>query len=161
MRILIYTFILTCALALSATIAAIIYGTRSFEGLVVDKPYESGLAWDRDRRICDRLAWKMFLQPVEVHTGRNEVTIRFFDRFGVPLSNATVTVIVSRPSTRAYDRRCEVSRRTNSAFAAFLDLPLPGAWDVSVEAASGDGRCVFKNRISAVTPSADTRLNKD
>src|SRR5919108_6547317 len=46
MRFFIIILVIISILALSATIGALIVGMRSFEGLVVEKPYETGLAWD-------------------------------------------------------------------------------------------------------------------
>lgn len=42
--------ILICILALAATLGAIVVGMRTFDGLVVEKPYETGLAWDEIQR---------------------------------------------------------------------------------------------------------------
>jgi nitrogen fixation protein FixH len=46
MRFFIAVLIIVSVLALAATISALIIGVKSFEGLVVEKPYETGLAWD-------------------------------------------------------------------------------------------------------------------
>jgi len=42
--------ILICILALAATLGTVVVGMRTFDGLVVDKPYETGLAWDEIQR---------------------------------------------------------------------------------------------------------------
>ncbi len=42
--------ILICVLALAATLGAIVVGMQTFDGLVVEKPYETGLAWDEIQR---------------------------------------------------------------------------------------------------------------
>jgi hypothetical protein len=55
--------ILICILALAATLGAIVVGIRTVDGLVVEKPYETGLAWDE-------------IQRQKAKPGRNECDIR-------------------------------------------------------------------------------------
>ncbi len=104
MRFFIVIIVLTCILALAATIGTIVVGSRSFEGTVVDKPYETGLAWDEERRNQESLGWSVVLQKATYKTGKNDLIVMVHDKNGVPLSDAVVSVVVSRPSTRAFDR---------------------------------------------------------
>jgi len=46
MRFFTAVLVIVSVLALAATISALVIGMKSFEGLVVEKPYETGLAWD-------------------------------------------------------------------------------------------------------------------
>jgi nitrogen fixation protein FixH len=50
MRLLFVIMIIVSILALAATLGAIFVGIRTFDGLVVEKPYETGLAWDEIQR---------------------------------------------------------------------------------------------------------------
>ena len=50
MRSVIAVLVIVSVLALAATIGAIVIGMKSFEGLVVEKPYETGLAWDEIKK---------------------------------------------------------------------------------------------------------------
>ncbi len=114
MRFFIVIIVLICILALAATIGTIVVGSRSFEGIVVDNPYETGLAWDRERRNQEDLGWSVALQEAAYKTGKNDLIVMVRDKNGVPLSDAVVSVVVSRPSTRAFDRhssrRCAAQR---------------------------------------------------
>src|SRR5512147_1628402 len=98
MRFYIAILVTVCILALAATIGTIVVGTRSFEGIVVDKPYETGLAWDETERQKAKLGWKIALVGARFRTGENELIIDAFDKNGRPLTNAAVSATVSRPS---------------------------------------------------------------
>jgi len=40
-----------------SVVTTVIVGSRSFEGIVVDKPYERGLSWDREQKERIESAW--------------------------------------------------------------------------------------------------------
>ena len=153
MRILIGSIILVCFIALAATIGTIIIGSRSFEGLVVDKPYETGLAWDKEHGKCDRLGWKAALRRPIFRTGENDFSVMVTAKDGSPLSSATVTVVVTRPSTRAYDRTYKATQQTAGLYRTLVDLPLFGDWDLGIAVSHESDRCNFEQRVYAEKPT--------
>ncbi len=151
MRLLIVVLIVVIVLALAATIGAIIIGKRSFEGIVVDKPYEAGLSWDEEQRACRRLGWQVSLTNPSFKVGRNDLLILLKDRAGKPLKHAAVTVTVSRPSTRSYDRSYEAAElhEGEGRYRSSVDLVLFGAWDIVLKVSSADGHCSYDKQIFA------------
>jgi nitrogen fixation protein FixH len=149
MRFYIVIIILTCILAFAATIGAIVVGSRSFEGIVVDKPYETGLAWDEERRNQKNLGWSVVLQKATFKTGKNDLIIMLRDKNGAPLSDAVVSVAVSRPSTRAFDRTYLTVVQPNGRYRTEIDLPLYGKWGVIIDVSRKNERTSFNNMISA------------
>ncbi len=149
MRLVIIGIILVCLIALAATIGTIVIGSRSFEGLVVDKPYETGLAWDAERKKCDRLGWKAAPSQSSFPVGRNVIDILVTTRDGALLSGATVTVLVTRPATRVYDRVSRAIRETSGQYRTSIELPVFGAWDLRTTVARDGDLCVFNQRIYA------------
>jgi nitrogen fixation protein FixH len=149
MRFFMVIIILTCILALAATIGAIVVGSRSFEGIVVDKPYETGLAWDRERRNQEDLGWSVALQEATYKTGKNDLIVMVRDKNGAPLSDAVVSVAVTRPSTRAFDRTYQTVLRPNGLYYAAIDLPLYGNWGVIIDVSRRNERTSFNKIISA------------
>jgi len=144
MRILI---ILVCVIALTATIAAIIVGSRSFEGLVVDKPYETGMAWDETRQKQANLGWTVSVQGAPFKTGMNDLIVKILSKDGSPLADAAISVTVSRPSTRAYDKTYQTVHLADGRYRASIDLLLYGNWDVTVHASRNNDRSSFKETI--------------
>lgn len=149
MRLFTVIIVMSCVLALAATIGAIVVGSRSFEGTVVDKPYETGLAWDEARRNRESLGWSVVLQETTYQTGTNDLIVMVRDKNGFPLSDAVVSVAVSRPSTRAFDRTYRAAARPDGRYRAAIDLPLYGNWEVTIEVSRMNDRAGFNKIISA------------
>ena len=156
MRLLTILIVLVCVVALAATIGTIVVGSRSFEGIVVDKPYETGLAWDEARRNRESLGWSVVLQETTYKTGKNDLIVMVRDKNGSPLSDAVVSVVVSRPSTREFDRTYlsvaqeHERRRSPTDDIAAIDLPLYGNWDVTIDVSRKNERTSFNKIISAI-----------
>jgi nitrogen fixation protein FixH len=149
MRTVITGIIIISILTLAATIGTIVVGTSSFEGIVVEKPYETGLAWDETRRQKAELGWSVAALGAPFRKGRNELLIEAIDKTGVRLSEAVVRVTISRPATRKYDRTYQTVQETDGRYHADVELPLHGNWDVFVDVSRNNDRAVFSQTISA------------
>jgi nitrogen fixation protein FixH len=136
-------------IAVAATIGTIAVGMKIFDGVVVENPYEAGLAWDETRQNKAALGWSVFLRNSLFKTGRNQLTLEALDRNGRQLKNAVVQVTVSRPSTRAYDKNYLAIKTLDGKFQADVDFPLFGTWDLKIDVSSDKDRCSFTNRIYA------------
>ena len=136
-------------IAIAATTGTIIVGMNSFEGIVVENPYEAGLAWDEKHREKTDLGWIVTLRNSILKTGRNELSIEALDRNGRQLENAVVSVTTSRPSTRAHDKTYPTMRTPDGKFQTSIDLPLFGSWDIDIEVIRNKDHCSFNSRIYA------------
>src|SRR5512134_1725587 len=94
--------ILLSALVLAVTIGTIVTGGRQFDGVVTERPYETGLAWDEIRKEQQRLGWTVTILNTYITKGNNELSLAVLGRDGKPLKNATVLLTISRPSTRQF-----------------------------------------------------------
>lgn len=136
-------------LVLAMTVLTIVVGARTFEGTVVDKPYETGLAYDAERRNHAELGWTATLSRVEYRVGGNDILVEAFDRDRRPLAGAEVTVRVSRPSTSAYDRSYKARPLGDGAYVATADLPLRGAWDIDISVSAAGRSSSFAETVHA------------
>ena len=146
MRILIILISIT---ALAATIGAIVVGRQSFEGLVVEKPYETGLKWDESRQKQTNLGWTVSVQGAPFKTGKNELVVNIIDNSGSLITDAIITVTVSRPSTGAYDKTYRTVRQADGRYHAFIGLQLYGNWDVIIDVSRDNDSTIFKEAIFA------------
>lgn len=146
MRILI---ILICVIALAATIGAFIVGRQSFEGLVVEKPYETGLAWDETRQKQASLGWTVSIQGAPFKTGRNELIVKVIDKDRSLLTDAAVSVTVSRSSTRAYDKIYRTIQQSDGSYHASINLLFYGNWDLIIDVSRNNDHSIFKEPIFA------------
>ena len=141
--------ILVSVLAVAATIGTIVVGRHSFEGIVVDKPYETGLAWDAIQQNRERLAWKTAIQQTTFTTGRNDLIVTVRGKDGLPLANALVRVNISRPSTRAFDRTFQTNQQADGSYQGTIDLPLYGNWYLNIFVSRNPDRTSFRKSIFA------------
>ena len=141
--------IIICIFAVAATLGTIVVGIQSFDGVVVENPYEAGLAWDETHQNKAVLGWNVTLENGLFKTGKNDLFLKVLDRNGRQLENATVSVTTSRPSTRFYDRTYPAIRTPEGGFQTSLELPLFGSWDLRIEVNHAKDRCSFNKRIYA------------
>jgi nitrogen fixation protein FixH len=146
MRILIVSI---CILVVGATIGTIMVGRRTFEGVVVDKPYEAGLMWDQVRLKTANLGWTVSLPDTAFKMGNNDVLISVFDKNKRPLADAVVCIALSRPSTSAYDRTFQARREQDGRYRVSIDLPEFGYWDLRIDVTSNKQQGSYMNRIYA------------
>lgn len=130
-------------LVVIATALTIVTGTRSFEGIVVEKPYETGLSWDADRARLARLGWTVTLAEGAHRLGRNDLVLNIVDKSGALLADASVSVKLTRPSTSAYDRTYPAVRKPDSTYLASIDFPLQGNWDLIIAVKRGADSAAF------------------
>jgi nitrogen fixation protein FixH len=149
MRFLTVIIVLVSLIALAATIGTIIIGIRNFEGTVVDKPYETGLAWDKTRKAKEMLGWTVDVQGGPFKTGKNEVIVKVLDKEGSSLSDAVVTMTASRPSTNAYNRSYQTMVQGAGRYSASIDLPLVGSWDIIIDVRRKNEHDSFKKTVFA------------
>jgi len=141
--------IIVTIFGLASVIGVIVVGMRSFEGIVVEKPYETGLAWDSLEKEKASLGWKVEVRTKGFRTGDNDLLLLISDREGKPLSAADVSITVSRPSTSAYDKTYRADEQPGGIYNADVRLPLFGHWEMKIRVASGGKRAVFDEKIFA------------
>jgi nitrogen fixation protein FixH len=141
--------IIISIIAIAATIGTIAVGMKIFDGVVVDNPYEAGLAWDETYQNKVALGWDLKVRNSAFRTGSNELFLEVLDQKGQKLDNAAVQVTTSRPSTRAYDKTYLAVKTQDGRYRTSIDLPLLGSWDLKIAVSRDKDRCSFTNRIYA------------
>jgi nitrogen fixation protein FixH len=141
--------IIVTIIALSAVIGSVIVGKKVFDGTVEGNPYEQGLLWDKIRSNKYESGWSAVVNNKKINKGENEISISVFDKYGKPLSDASVSLVISRPSTTAHDRNYETLRRSDNSYAAKIYFPLFGYWDLKIKVVKKRESVIFEERIFA------------
>jgi nitrogen fixation protein FixH len=141
--------VLLSALVLAATIVTIVVGSRQFDGVVTERPYETGLAWDEMKKEQQRLGWKITIQERIFQKGSNALSLSVLGREGKPLENATVLLTISRPASRYYDHTYEARQLGKGRYAVSVDLPLFGYWELRFDIRQGKERMEYQERVYA------------
>ena len=140
--------IIVSIIAIGATVAVIVVGGRSFDGLVVEKPYESGLDWDRSEQQRSVLGWRVTLNATDLKAGPNDLGINVIDKSGARLRDADVIVRLTRPETAGYDHVYQAMPRPDGTYHAAVTLPLRGNWQAVVTVARGNDRMAYTLPLS-------------
>jgi len=119
------------------TAVTIMTGSSVFDGVVVEKPYETGLDWDKVQEKKTRLGWTLSTKHTTYRIGRNVVSFMVRDRNGTLLQDALASVKVSRPATVQYDRTSQAAPGQDGSFSAVIDLPSYGKWDLIISVKNG------------------------
>jgi nitrogen fixation protein FixH len=141
--------VLLSAMVLAVTIGTILVGRSQFDGVVNERPYETGLAWDKARKEQQRLGWQLTLEERYFRKGSNDLSMTILGRDGKPLKDAAVLLVISRPASRKYDRTYEARKLGNGRFAASIELPLFGYWELRFDIQQGTARMEHRERIYA------------
>lgn len=141
--------IIVSIIGLAAVIGAIVVGRNTFDGIVVDKPYERGLAYDAAQKERETSGWVVDIVDPSPVAGRNELIISATDRNGNPLTDAEMSLTISRPSSATYDRTYAAVRTTKGQFRAEIELPLYGHWDVKIRVKADGKDITFERKVFA------------
>lgn len=144
-------FALVILVGLGAVVGAIVIGNRTFDGLVVDEPYEKGLAWDAIRRAQEESGLVLHLEPAAFVTGSHEIVARIESPSG-PLRGAQVALLVTRPHTTAEDERPAVSAAPDGSYRAEVTFGSPGAWELAYTVTGAGVPIEIRRRIRVEEP---------
>lgn len=109
---------------------------RSFPGLVVQRPYDRGIAYNeelRQDRAQAAIGWSMVPTFVD---GR--LTVRVSGADGAPVAGLVVGATLSRPLEILPPVEATLAP-SGDAYVALIELPRRGQWDVRIQANGGEG----------------------
>jgi nitrogen fixation protein FixH len=136
--------VIVAIIGLGAIAGSIIVGKQVFDGKVTDRPYETGLAWDRMQK--ERSAFKVIIQTRDLRTGRNKIIFSIMKN-GSPFADDRIFVAISRPSTTAHDRIYDAVKIKDGLYRAEVELPLYGHWNVGISLDKSGSRVVSDDRV--------------
>ncbi|MCW5750556.1 MAG: FixH family protein [Alphaproteobacteria bacterium] len=145
-------FFLPMAVVVLVNGLLVFFAVSTWQGLVVEKPYEKGLAYNQalERKMrAERLGWSLELGfvPTGAAPGAGEVAARIHGAAGETLPGLAVEARISRPVENLAPIVLELPYRGEGRFAAPVVLPLPGQWDVEIVASNGIDRLDGRRRI--------------
>jgi len=137
-------------IVLAAVTATFGVGIRSFDGLVTDDPYVSGIHWDETRKAAEALGWRLEVLNPKLSTGRNLLAFSITDRSGREHAGAVTALLRTRPSTNRYDRGYPLGKMGGGPPEVEIDFPLPGRWTLEAKVDSGKGEVTLLREVFVV-----------
>ena len=108
----------------------------SFTGLQTEGPYNRGLAYNRvleAERAERSLGWRVTVEFGPTGDRRGHIVVHARDAAGAPLDDAVVTARLVRPTQTGYDMQVTLAARNGGIYAADVELPLPGLWEIQTQ----------------------------
>ncbi len=124
---------------------------RSWSGLVVSKPYERGVAYNRvleAQHRQDALGWR-FQAAYEV-TGDDfdgRVVLLASDKAGLPMDGLRLEAKLVRPVERLDPIPLVFDPAGGGRYVARASVPKPGQWELKALIASGDDTYTLAERL--------------
>lgn len=144
-----FLLIIVSIIGIGAVIGAVVVGIRTFDGTVVDKPYERGLSYDAVHHEKVASGWNAEILNKEFTIGTNDILLSVTDRNNRSVTEVEVSVVVSRPSSASYDRTYKAAATEKGQFRLTVDLPLYGSWDAKVQVTDRSRSITFEQTLFA------------
>jgi nitrogen fixation protein FixH len=119
---------------------------RSWTGLVVEKPYERGVAYNRvleAQHRQDALGWNFAVGT----DGADRIRLTVTGRDGQPLDGLALTAALVRPIDLLPDVPLIFKQTEAGVYVAEAQAPKPGQWDLKVEAQRSDDHFHLVERV--------------
>ncbi len=146
------TLTIVTLIGVVAVAGAIFMGIKSFDGVVVEQPYERGLQWDRENALREQSGLEVVIMSPELTVGRGTLEVLVKGSDGTAYEGPVI-LRFSRPETTALDRQYEASFKdkgkdtVSGRYEALVELPRHGAWEVSVDLLSGGNTISFMRKV--------------
>jgi nitrogen fixation protein FixH len=131
------TLLATFAVVLAVNVLFIVKAYTTFSGEDVQRPYLQGVEYNETlerRALQARLGWKATVEAVRTGPLSVRVVVHLSDRFGVPLSQASLHAYFKHPSDAGRDREINLHSAGAGVYEGVAGGVPSGAWDLDVAA---------------------------
>jgi nitrogen fixation protein FixH len=133
-----WAFVAFLGVVLAANGAMIGIAFLTWPGLETADAYRKGITYHAALEVAREqaaLGWEADLAFVPAGTGRHgRLELRLADMLGQPIERAAVHVDLIRPTRAGHDFTTPLEAAAAGVYAKTLAFPLPGIWDVRVQA---------------------------
>lgn len=119
------------------------FASSTFTGLWTQNAFDKGVAYNQNLALAAQQAamgWTVetTVTPIAGEQLRAQIAISYADRDGRPVEGLEVAGEIKRPTISGHDFQTSLAAIGSGTYAATLDLPLAGVWDLTVVALGGD-----------------------
>ncbi len=119
-----------------ANAVMVFFAMSSFTGLQTEGHYLRGLEYNRvleAERAERALGWTVSVEFSSTGARRGRIAARVRDAAGAPVDGAAVTADLVRPARQGYDMRVTLAAKSGGIYAADVELPLSGLWEIQTQ----------------------------
>jgi nitrogen fixation protein FixH len=143
-----WAFVGAFLLVIAVNAVLITFATRTFSGLVVEKPYLKGLAYEetlRQEKAQAALGWT----ATTAFRNGEEIAVRYLDKSGQPLTSLAVEAQIESPLRPEPALSLPLAYDGDGWYRGRVAFQSPGQREVQVTAARGELRHQLRFRIVA------------
>lgn len=137
---------------LAANAVLVVLAVTTWTGIDTPDAYEKGLAYNEVLAAAQaqtRRGWATEVGFASAPRADAILTVTYRDRLGQPLSGGQVRARFVRPSHVGQDFDVRLEEDGPGRYAAVVEHPPPGVWDVRIRADLPGGRHVLTERVFA------------
>lgn len=142
-----WAFVAAFVVVIAVNGVLIAFATRTFSGLVVEKPYLKGLAYEttlRQEQAQAALGWST---TTAFRAASGEIAVRYLDGAGRPLGALQVNARIESPLRPEATIDVPLHYQGEGWYRAKVDFPHPGQREAAVAAAAGAVRHELRFRF--------------
>ncbi|MGI9510275.1 MAG: FixH family protein [Geminicoccaceae bacterium] len=128
-----WVFVGLFLLVLAANGTLIYVAVSTFTGLETSDAYKKGLDYNDRLAVAERqeqLGWQAVVEATANAQKQVTLTLTLNDRLEAPITSADVEAEFVRPVQAGHDLTVPLEDQGGGRYAAVVDLPLAGQWDV-------------------------------
>ena len=136
-----WVFVGLFLVVLAANGTLIYIAVSTFTGLETSDAYKKGLDYNERLVAAERqqqLGWEAVVETKSDAPKQVSLTFTLSDRLEAPITSAEVEAEFVRPVQAGHDLTVQLDDQGGGRYAALVDLPLAGQWDVRLTAKARD-----------------------
>jgi len=144
-----WIFVLGMAVTVVVNGALVYFAFSSWSGLTTERPYERGLAYNRNIEAQERqdaLGWNL---TASLRRDRDDVVLAVAAENGArrALDGLAIAVALERPMGAAGERRVDLKPAGDGRYVARVGALQKGQWDARIVAIAGADRVFLTQRL--------------
>lgn len=146
-----YSFFGFFGVVLAVNGVMLAYALGTFNGLSVDGAYDRGLNYNETLAEFETqraLGWDLDVAFAPDESRAGDLMVSAHDRAGNPLHQAAITASLIRPTQEGSDFTVALTEGAAGTYAAPIQLPLPGQWQLRLDIVHEDDSYRLERRIS-------------
>lgn len=147
-RLIPWLFVAGMTLVVAVNGVLVYFAIGSWSGLVVEKPYERGVQYNRLLEAAARqeaLGWRFDI-ALENGDGTTRIVVSAADAAGRPLGGLTLRATLERPLEREAHEAIPLVEEQPGRYAAAIERLRPGQWQTRLVAERGHDTASAANR---------------
>ena len=126
------------------------FALGTFNGLSYKEAYDRGVHYNEtlaEAEAQHALGWQVTLDSANLGARQAEIVLELKDRTGAAITSAGVEGALVRPVQEGNDFAVSLTHRGGGRYAATVEAPLAGQWDLDLVVVAGEDHYRLRERL--------------